>query len=130
VSIEQQQTQTQIPVIQFDTLLVLMVIKKQKPLEKKIKIVDKYFGVAPLLHAHKQNKPGPVQLGPQKKLFIHPQENRGDNRTDRVRFEFGSDRLCQFDLLEEIGSDRIRSGSDRVGSIYMLCFFKFLIDFD
>jgi hypothetical protein len=58
VSIEQQQTQTQIPVIQFDTLLVLMVIKKQKPLEKKIKIVDKYFGVAPLLHAHKQNKPG------------------------------------------------------------------------
>jgi hypothetical protein len=29
----------------------------------------------------------------------------------------------QFDFLEEIGLDR-------VGSIYMLCFFRFLIDFD
>jgi hypothetical protein len=43
------------------------------------------------------------------------------------RVGFGSD---QFDFLEKIGSDRVRSGSGRVGSIYMLCFFRLLIDFN
>jgi hypothetical protein len=38
---------------------------------------------------------------------------------------FGSDGSGQFDFLEEIGS-----GQGRVGSIYMLCFFRSLIDFD
>jgi hypothetical protein len=46
------------------------------------------------------------------------------------QFGFGSDGSGQFDRLEEIGSDRVGSRSDRVGSIYILCFFRFLIDFD
>jgi hypothetical protein len=50
---------------------------------------------------------------------------RGGNRAGRVRFGFGSDGSGQFDLLKEI-----ESGRSRIGSIYMLCFFKFLIDFD
>jgi predicted ThiF/HesA family dinucleotide-utilizing enzyme len=50
-----------------------------------------------------------------------------ENRAGRVGFGFGfgSGRLGQFDFLEEIGS-----GQGRVGSIYMLCFFRSLIDFD
>jgi hypothetical protein len=43
------------------------------------------------------------------------------------RSSSGSD---QFEFLEEIRSDWIGLGSDRIGSIYMLCFFLFLIDFD
>jgi hypothetical protein len=50
---------------------------------------------------------------------------RGGNRASRVGF--GSD---QFDFLEEIGLGRVRLGSGWVGSIYMLCFFRSLIDFD
>jgi hypothetical protein len=46
---------------------------------------------------------------------------RGGNRTGRFGFGFGSG---QFDFLEEIGSGRIK-----VGSIYMFCFFRSLIDF-
>jgi hypothetical protein len=45
----------------------------------------------------------------------------------RVGSGFGSD---QFDLLKEIGSCRIGLLSSRVGSIYMLCFFTSLIDFN
>jgi hypothetical protein len=41
----------------------------------------------------------------------------------RVRFGFGSNISGQFDLLEKIETGR-------VGSIYMLCFFRSLIDFD
>jgi hypothetical protein len=48
---------------------------------------------------------------------------RGGNRAGRVGFGFGSGRSGQFDFLEKIGSGRI-------GSIYMLCFFRSLIDFD
>jgi hypothetical protein len=55
---------------------------------------------------------------------------RGGNRADRVGFGFGSGGSGQFDFLEEIGSGRVRSGSVWVGSIYMLCFFRSLIDFD
>jgi hypothetical protein len=36
---------------------------------------------------------------------------RGDNRMDRVGFEFGSDGSDQFDFLKEIKSDRNRVGS-------------------
>jgi hypothetical protein len=46
---------------------------------------------------------------------------RGGNRADQV----GLDGSGQFDFLEEIGS-----GQGQVGSIYMLCFFRSLIDFD
>jgi hypothetical protein len=49
--------------------------------------------------------------------------DRGDNRAGRVGFGFRSGGSGQFDLLEEIWSGR-------VGSIYMLCFFISLIDFD
>jgi hypothetical protein len=49
--------------------------------------------------------------------------SRGGNRTGRVGFGFRSDGSGRFDFLEEIGSGRIRS-------IYMLCFFISLIDFD
>jgi hypothetical protein len=38
---------------------------------------------------------------------------------DQIRFGFGSG-----------GSSRVESGSDRVGSIYILYFFRSLIDFD
>jgi hypothetical protein len=55
---------------------------------------------------------------------------RGRNRTDRVGFSFRSNGSGRFDLLEEIGSDQARSGSGRIGSICMLCFFRFLIDFN
>jgi uncharacterized spore protein YtfJ len=48
----------------------------------------------------------------------------------RVGFGFGSDGSGQFDFLEEIGSGLFGSGSGRVVSIYMLCFFRSLIDFD
>jgi hypothetical protein len=48
----------------------------------------------------------------------------------RVELGFGSGRSGQFDFLEEIGLGRVGSGSDRIGSIYMLCFFRSLIDFD
>jgi hypothetical protein len=51
---------------------------------------------------------------------------RGGNWASRVGF--GSDGSGQFDFLEEIGSDHV--GSGRVGSIYMLCFFRSLIDLD
>jgi hypothetical protein len=50
---------------------------------------------------------------------------RGGNRVGRFGFGFGSDGSGQFDFLIEIGS-----GQGRVGSIYMLCFFRSLIDFD
>jgi hypothetical protein len=43
----------------------------------------------------------------------------------RFGFRFGSDGSSQFNFLEEIGSGRVR-----FGSIYMLCFFRSLIDFD
>jgi hypothetical protein len=49
--------------------------------------------------------------------------DRGGNRASRVGF--GSDGSGQFDFLEEIGSRQ-----DRVGSIYILCLFRSLIDFD
>jgi hypothetical protein len=39
---------------------------------------------------------------------------RNGNWAGRVKFGFGSDGLGQFDLLKEIGSDRVGSGSDRV----------------
>jgi hypothetical protein len=42
-----------------------------------------------------------------------------------VAIGFRSGGSGQFDLLEEIGSE-----SGRVGSIYMLYFFRSLIDFD
>jgi hypothetical protein len=42
---------------------------------------------------------------------------------DRVGFGFRSDGSGRFDFLEEIGLNRVRS-------IYMLCFFRFFIDFD
>jgi hypothetical protein len=48
---------------------------------------------------------------------------RGGNRAGRIGFGFESDGSDQFDFLEEIGSDR-------VGSIYMLCLFISLLDFD
>jgi hypothetical protein len=41
----------------------------------------------------------------------------------RVGFAFGSNGSGQFDFLKEIRSGRVRS-------IYMLCFFKSLINFD
>jgi hypothetical protein len=53
--------------------------------------------------------------------------SRGGNRAGRDRFGFGSDGSGQFDFLEEIGSGQGRVGSE---SIYMLCFFRSLIDFD
>jgi hypothetical protein len=59
-------------------------------------------------------------------LVVH----RGGNWSGRVGFGFESDGSDQFDFLEEIGSGRVGSESGRVGSIYMLCFFRFLIDFD
>jgi hypothetical protein len=55
---------------------------------------------------------------------------RSGNRTGRVGFGFESGGSGQFDLLEKIGSGRVGSGSGRIGSIYMLCFFILLIDFD
>jgi hypothetical protein len=54
---------------------------------------------------------------------------RGDNRTGRVRVRIQIERVGYFNFLEEIRSGRIGSELDRV-SIYMLCFFRFLIDFD
>jgi hypothetical protein len=68
-----------------------------------------------------------LQLGGESLIII-----RGGNRAGRVGFEFGfgSDGSGQFDFLEEIGSDRVGSGSGRVGSIYMLYFFRSLIYFD
>jgi hypothetical protein len=60
-------------------------------------------------------------------IFCSKGPGRGGNRTGQVGFGFGSG---QFDLLEEIGSGRVRSGSGRVGSIYILYFFRSLIDFD
>jgi hypothetical protein len=55
---------------------------------------------------------------------------RGGNRAGRVGFGFGSDGSGQFDFLEEIRSGRVGSVSGRVGLIYMLCFFRSLINFD
>jgi hypothetical protein len=45
---------------------------------------------------------------------------RGGNRADRVGFGFGSDGSGQFDFLEEIGLDRIGSGSDQ----FICCVFS------
>jgi hypothetical protein len=57
-------------------------------------------------------------------------DSRGGNRVEQVGFGFGSGRSGQFDLLEEIRSGRVRSRSGRIGSIYILYFFRSLIDFD
>jgi hypothetical protein len=55
---------------------------------------------------------------------VRPLQKTAVNLTDaRIKVAFGRGGSDQFDFLEEIGSDR-------VGSIYMLCFFSFLIDFD
>jgi hypothetical protein len=59
----------------------------------------------------------------QKKLDCANVITRGGNRAGKVGFGFESGRSDQFNILEEIGSDRI-------GSIYMLCFFRSLIDFN
>jgi hypothetical protein len=39
--------------------------------------------------------------------------HRGDNRTGRVGFWFGSGGSDQFDSLKEIGSSQVGSGSDQ-----------------
>jgi hypothetical protein len=49
---------------------------------------------------------------------LRAENNRGGNRAGRVGF--GLSGSGQFDLLEE----------NRVGSIYILCFFRSLVDFD
>jgi hypothetical protein len=43
---------------------------------------------------------------------------------------FGSEGSGQFDFLKEIGSDWVGSGPSWIGLIYMLRFFRLLIDFD
>jgi hypothetical protein len=61
--------------------------------------------------------------------FVNKARGQG-NPAGWIRFGFRLDGSGQFDRLEEIGSDRVGSGSSRVGPIYMLYFFRSLIDFD